>query len=259
MDKGPQFRAAEFKDFLQANGVRHTLTPPYHPQSNGAAERAVQTTKKALLKQVLEDAENGTNRSLQHRIDKFVFCYRTTPHTFTGRTPAELFVRRKLRTQLSLLRPDIKDAMSAKTAKIKTSADMRRGAPRVFAVGDRVLVRSVRGEVVNWWPGEVTRVKSSSTYLVQVRNTVRFVHADHLRPSNIEPKVRHDPVAEVELPHASDVTDTTPTTDQSPESSSPATTSLRPGNHEQPLPLRRSTRERRPPDRLTYDNFYNCA
>lgn len=110
-------------------------------------------------------------------------------------------------------------------------------------VDDRVLLRSVRVEVVNWWPGEVTRVRSSSTYLVYVRNTVRFVHADHLRPSNIEP------VADVELPRACDVTDTTPTTDQSPESSSPAMTPLRPGNHEQTLLLRRSTRKRRPPDR----------
>lgn len=48
-DNGPQFRAAEFKDFLQANDVRHTLTPPYHPQSNGVAACAVQTTKKHCL------------------------------------------------------------------------------------------------------------------------------------------------------------------------------------------------------------------
>lgn len=253
-DNGPQFRAAEFKEFLQANGVRHTLTPPYHPQSNGAAERAVQTTKKALLKQVLEDSEKGTNRTLQHRIDNFVFCYRTTPHTFTGRTPAELFVRRKLRTRLSLLRPDVTNEMSAKSAEIKKSADRRRGSPRVFAVGDRVLVRSVRGEVVNWWPGEVTRVKSSSTYLVYVRNKVRFVHADHLRPSDIDPTAQRDPSPEVELPHASDITNATSTTNQSSEPSSPTRLSL-PDNREQPVPLRRSTRQRRPPERLTYYSF----
>lgn len=46
-DNGPQFVAAEFELFLKANGVKHTLTPPNDPQSNSAAERAVQTTRKS--------------------------------------------------------------------------------------------------------------------------------------------------------------------------------------------------------------------
>ncbi|KAL3196645.1 hypothetical protein MRX96_015415 [Rhipicephalus microplus] len=144
--------------------------------------------------------------------------------------------------------------MRAKTAEIKKSADRLRGSPRVFAVSDRVLVRSVRGQLVNWWPGEVTCVKSSSTYLVYVRNKVRFVHADHLRPSDIEPTAQQDPPPEVELPHASDITNATSTTNQSSDSSSPTRLSL-PENREQPVPLRRSTRQRRPPERLTYDSF----
>ncbi|KAH6944073.1 hypothetical protein HPB50_001595 [Hyalomma asiaticum] len=85
---------------------------------------------------------------------------------------------------------------------------MRRGSPRVFAVGDRVLVRPVHG-LVYWWPGEVMCVKSSSTYRVYVRNTERMVDVDHVRPSNIEPTARHDRVPtlpEVELPRASDST-----------------------------------------------------
>jgi len=46
-DNGPQFVAGEMKDFLTANGVSLCLSSTYHPASNGEAECAVQTFKKA--------------------------------------------------------------------------------------------------------------------------------------------------------------------------------------------------------------------
>ena len=42
-DNAATFTSDEFGDFLKRNGVRHVCTPPYHPASNGLAERAVQT------------------------------------------------------------------------------------------------------------------------------------------------------------------------------------------------------------------------
>ena len=45
-DKGPGFSSKEFRQFTEANGIRHVLFPPYHPASNGAAERVVQVVKR---------------------------------------------------------------------------------------------------------------------------------------------------------------------------------------------------------------------
>ena len=47
-DNGPQFTAEEFAVFLERNGVRHTRSAPYHPATNGLAERFVQSLKQGL-------------------------------------------------------------------------------------------------------------------------------------------------------------------------------------------------------------------
>lgn len=106
-DNGPQFTSADFELFLSRNGVLHSKSPPYHPASNGSAERCVQTVKKALFKQVLDEQRSGHAKSLQHRVDQFLFSYRNTPTGTTDETPAQLFLSWRPRTRLSLLHPDI--------------------------------------------------------------------------------------------------------------------------------------------------------
>ena len=41
----------EFESFLLKNGIKHITSAPYHPATNGLAERAVQTVKKGLKKE----------------------------------------------------------------------------------------------------------------------------------------------------------------------------------------------------------------
>ena len=65
-DNGLQFMASEFVDFLRQNGVKQTLVPPYHPSSNGAAERTVQILKQPLLKEARTVRRGALKRSLKH-------------------------------------------------------------------------------------------------------------------------------------------------------------------------------------------------
>ena len=49
-DNGSCFVSSEFEDFLTTNGIIHWKSSPYHPSSNGLAEKAVQIVKNGLKK-----------------------------------------------------------------------------------------------------------------------------------------------------------------------------------------------------------------
>ena len=44
-DNDPQFASEEFQAFIKPNGIRYITSAPYHPATNGLAERLVQTFK----------------------------------------------------------------------------------------------------------------------------------------------------------------------------------------------------------------------
>ncbi|KAL3121300.1 hypothetical protein niasHT_008282 [Heterodera trifolii] len=99
-DTGPQFTSKEFEEFCSKRGIERTLTAPYHPQSNGEAERFVQTFKKGMLL-----VKKDTNWDNELAMNQFLLKYRVTLHSATGRSPAEMIFGRKLRTLLNLVRP----------------------------------------------------------------------------------------------------------------------------------------------------------
>ena len=98
-DNARNFTSAEFEQFLQVNGIKHLMSPPYHSSSNGLAERAVQSFKGSLSK-----LQSG---SLQGRVSHILFYSHITPHSTTGISPTELLQNRRLRSQLDLIRPDV--------------------------------------------------------------------------------------------------------------------------------------------------------
>lgn len=89
-DNGPQFVAHEFREFCRTNGVEQIWVAPYHPSSNGMAERAVQVFKQGFCK---------SRGSVQDRIARFLFQYRVTTHTTTGLSPSVMLMGRNLQTR----------------------------------------------------------------------------------------------------------------------------------------------------------------
>ena len=179
-DNGPQFVSHDFTNFMKMNGMKHTLTPPYHPASNGAAERSVPILKQALRKQVASHHEGQPKLTIEHRLANFLFRNRNTPHTVTGVPPAELFLKRQPHIRFSNLLPSVEKQVNAQQAKQKLHHDRSRVKMRDFAASDSVSVRNMQGTYAKWLPGTVIRRLGPLTYLVKVGHRLRFVHIDHL-------------------------------------------------------------------------------
>lgn len=116
-DNWPQFTAADSTTFRKRNGVRHIWSAPYHPSSNGAAERFLQTFKRTLKVTQLHKTP------FQRRLMSFLVIYRTTPHATTNQTPCSLFLNHQVRTHLNLLHPDVEETVSKKQFKQKFNHD----------------------------------------------------------------------------------------------------------------------------------------
>ena len=183
-DNGPQLVSETMETFLKSNGIRHILSPPYHPASNGAAERTVQTVKFALKKYLLAGAERAVD--MDCGLQSFLLHYRNTPQATTGRSPAELFLKRQLRTRFSLLKPDVISTVHQKQDVQKKNHDISTTSPAQFSVGEIVRVKSTPqyGGVERYVKGAIAKVIGAYRYLVRIGNRCRFVHLNHLRKTS---------------------------------------------------------------------------
>ena len=136
-DNGPQFVPEEFETFLKMNGVKHLRSAPYHPASNGAAERVVQTVKQAIR----AGSQNGL--TLEHALAQFLLQYRSTPHATTGMSPSALLLGRTLRTRLDLLKPNAGRFVRQQQNCQKTRHDLH-SRRQVFFIGEKVWVLNMR-------------------------------------------------------------------------------------------------------------------
>ena len=178
-DNGTQFTGSEFKNYCKSLAIEHITTSPYHPRSNGQAERFVGTFKRALKKSSGVDTE----RSIQN----FLSVYRITPNpnTVSGMSPAELMFARKIRSIFDRLLPDLKQEQSGNV----------KGTTKFFNSGDKVFFRMYQNGKGFWEDGVITRRIGTVMYKVRSKN---WDHKRHL--NQIRPRYTKDVVEDKEVP-----------------------------------------------------------
>ena len=177
-DNGSNFTSSEFEEFMKRNGIKHIKVPPYHPASNGLAERAVRVFK--------EGFEKMGEGSIQTKLSRFLLSYRTTPHSTTGVPPAELLMKRKLRTQLDRLYPNVADRVRSKQSKQKAAHDYH-AKERILDEGQAVYVKDFRYKKT-WMPGTVVDKTGPVSARIQLDDgSVIRRHRDHVRVRESKP------------------------------------------------------------------------
>lgn len=234
-DNGTQFASQEFAEFCKRNMIKHIFSAPYFPQSNGQAERFVQTLKRALRIAVLEN----TSEPLQKKLQVFLMAYRRAP-TATGETPSQMMLNRNIRTRIDLLK-------SGETSRASDTKDI---APK-----RRVWFKTFRGPH-NWEQGEV--VRRIGNVMVEVLDSQGQIHRRHESQVRTDHTFAGEQRAEVSEPD-DEWPEVTPAV-REPEVAAPPNQDgdpVVPGDELQEQPqlavpdLRRSSRERRPPNRLS--------
>lgn len=230
-DNGPQYASEEFKEFSQLWSFRHSTSSPHYPQSNGLAERTVQTVKNLLQK----CKESNADPHLA------MLCLRSTPISNDLPSPAEMLNNRGYQSNLpGVPTPEtdigrITKALQSRQDRMKSYYDHHasRQLPPL-SPGDSVRVLDPRDQL--WKMGSIQREVAPRSYVIamdsgsMLRRNRRHIRAAPLHVVNRDVEVEMD--------------DSCHEGDPAPRPNPPATVA------EDPVAPRRSTRVRRPLSRL---------
>lgn len=99
-DNGSPFQSRELQDFCRSKDIKLLFSPPYNPESNGLAERSVQTFKHMLNKALL-----GGDSPLSEVLTRCLYNYRSTPSSVTGYSLMSFMLTFVPRSPLSHINP----------------------------------------------------------------------------------------------------------------------------------------------------------
>ncbi|KAG0720105.1 Transposon Tf2-6 polyprotein [Chionoecetes opilio] len=181
-DNASSFLSEEFQTWCKERSITHLTGAPYHPATNGAAERLIQTFKQALRKSSLPP---------KAALQEFLMQYRRTP-TSSGFSPSELLNNRQMRMRIDSLLPSPAHVAQGKQVK-EAARHSRDGAAHVARVASLYEVGGPcytlycgprRDKEPRWVPAIVVKRFGSRSFNVKVlpKGPVWRRHLEQLRP-----------------------------------------------------------------------------
>ena len=250
-DNATTFMSQEFQAWCKQRGIVHLTGAPYHPATNGAAERLIQSFKQALRKSSLPPKE---------ALQEFLMQYRRIPFA-SGLSPSELLNGRRIRTKIDTLVPSIPHLLQGRQSRQASKHSNTEDSEVVskvehhYTLGDpcyALYFGPRRDRDPRWVPAIVTKVHGTRSVNVRVipRGPTWRRHLDQLRPRYGSDQ-DDDPC---EIPTSVLSTETLPAGTDHASSSSSMNQRNNPrlptgdeyGRHN----LRRSARTKRPPKKI---------
>lgn len=185
-DNGPQFASREFKDFVEAYGINHVTSSPLYQQSNGLAERAVQTVKN-LTKKCFETGDD---------IYLCLLELRNTPRDDEIGSPMQRLMGRRAKTLIPMSKA-LRKPEAAKAEKVASKLtdyrwkqkyyyDRHTKAKDDLKPGDAVRIKTPTG----WKPAEyVSKTRYPRSHVVKAGESGR----EYRRNTSMLMKTRETP------------------------------------------------------------------
>lgn len=169
-DNGSQYTSAEFQRFTKEWDFVHTTSSPRYPQSNGFAERNVQTVKNILHK--AKESHSDPYLAL--------LCFRSTPIDHNLPSPAEMLYSRKPKTNLPSKIPNslpdprnIQKNLERRQTSQKKYHDRHAHDLAALQKGQHILMK--KEEQGRWIPATVLNEASEPrSYMVQTPNGTMY-------------------------------------------------------------------------------------
>jgi len=174
-DNGPPFASREFMEYCEKNDIKLLHSPPYNPESNGEAERNVQTLKN-MMKKNMEEYDSDIFQEILSKV-------RNIPNV-SGNLPSELIFGFEPRTSLTKL---------VKTKEITEDGNTEIEIPdnRKFLIGEKVMIKIDKTRIL------ATIIKKITDLIYEIRletnGIIRITHANKLIKVNTDTKKKKNP------------------------------------------------------------------
>jgi len=183
-DNGPPFNCYDFKRFCYKKDIELSHSPPYHPASNGIVERAVQTAK-SVLKKNIYNISNISETNLLELIESFLENYNNSPHTLKNIVPAHAVFKYKTKNKLNFIKKQsnkvTKFKKQVKMVPMNKNIESRNKNLKSFQANEEIWYRNNFRGLVNWHKGKILKKESKHIYKIEVKKVIKLAHVNQLK------------------------------------------------------------------------------